>query len=69
MLLWLSLLFKRRRSSPHNVESAGRLTCAFYNLQLFQEIDIRLGYQEFWIIRNLKTLRMATFPHPQCLRA
>ena len=26
-------------------------------------------YQEFWIIRNLKTLRMATFPHPQCLRA
>ena len=36
MLLWLSLLFKRRRSSPHNVESAGRLTCAFYNLQLFQ---------------------------------
>ena len=35
MLLWLSLLFKRRRSSPHNVESAGRLTCAFYNLQLF----------------------------------
>ena len=27
------------------------------------------GYQEFWIIRNLKTLRMATFPHPQCLRA
>lgn len=37
MLLWLSLLFKRRRSSPHNVESAGRLTCAFYNLQLFQK--------------------------------
>lgn len=36
MLLWLSLLFKRQRSSPHNVESAGRLTCAFYNLQLFQ---------------------------------
>ena len=36
MLLWLSLLFKRRRSSPHNVESAGRLTCAFYNLQLFR---------------------------------
>ena len=27
------------------------------------------NYQEFWIIRNLKTLRMATFPHPQCLRA
>ena len=26
------------------------------------------NYQEFWIIRNLKTLRMATFPHPQCLR-
>lgn len=37
MLLWLSLLFKRRRSSPHNVESAGRLTCAFYNLQLFHK--------------------------------
>ena len=36
MLLWLSLLFKRRRSIPHNVESAGRLTCAFYNLQLFR---------------------------------
>ena len=39
MLLWLSLLFKRRRSSPHNVESAGRLTCAFYNLQLFPSDD------------------------------
>ena len=39
MLLWHSLLFKRRRSSPHNVESAGRLTCAFYNLQLFHKND------------------------------
>ena len=40
MLLWLSLLFKRRRSSPHNVESAGRLTCAFYNLQLFHTKEV-----------------------------
>ena len=44
MLLWLSLLFKRRRSSPHNVESAGRLTCAFYNLQLFPTFDVDYLY-------------------------
>ena len=33
------------------------------------EESAAFDYQEFWIIRNLKTLRMATFPHPQCLRA
>ena len=32
-------------------------------------VETCFGYQESWIIRNLKTLRMATFPHPQCLRA
>ena len=41
-------------------KSAGR-KCA--------EESAAFDYQEFWIIRNLKTLRMATFPHPQCLLA
>ena len=46
-------------------------TCAalFRAVDAALEGEIALDYQEFWIIRNLKTLRMATFPHPQCLRA
>lgn len=55
MLLWLSLLFKRRRSSPHNVESAGRLTCAFYNLQLFLNINLYHWKHNSKLIAPLRT--------------